>query len=220
MCKIFVIEGPDYSGKTTLINRLCKYFKSNGKRVAIFKEPSGEIREMLLDKDGNLPFATRRCLFAADHFQTLDSIYKVRDNYDYIFMDRSTVISDLVYAPSEIDSDYAFFKMSELTREQFLLIDSIEYDSFFMCNTHLILLRLPKQELLNRMYSRAINSNDIFDIKSDDFKILIWQKYNELIDSLMNHSSSNIQKIFNSISSIEVDDNILENTRRLIEGDK
>ena len=87
MCKVFFIEGPDDSGKTTLIKNLSNYFKSNGRRVAIFREPDGEFRKMLLDKDSNLSFATRRALFAADHLQTLDTIYQSKDKYDYILID-------------------------------------------------------------------------------------------------------------------------------------
>ena len=93
MCKVFFIEGPDYSGKTTLIKNLSNYFKSNGRRVAIFREPDGEFRKMLLDKDSNLSFATRRALFAADHLQTLDTIYQSRDKYDYIFVDEVQFLS-------------------------------------------------------------------------------------------------------------------------------
>lgn len=221
MCKIFAIEGPDYSGKTTLINTLYKYLKSNGKRVAIFKEPEGTIRKMLLDKDGNLSSEARRCLFAADHFQTLDTIYEVKDKYDYIFMDRTTVISDLVYSPLEDDcSGMLNANLSISLQDHYDLIDICKYDNFFKENTHLILLQLSKQELINRMSIRAINSNDIFDIKSDDFKFKVWSKYNELIDSIMNNNMRRVSTLFCNISAVQVDDNLTNNIIKLIGGDK
>lgn len=218
VCKIFVIEGPDYAGKTTLIKSLFDYLKSNGKRVAIFKEPDGEIRQMLLDKNGNLSFATRRNLFAADHLQTLDTIYEVKNKYDYIFMDRSTVISDVIYSSFESGSEYLSSNISGMMQKQFDLIDRVEYDNFFKCNTHLILLKLSKQELINRMYRRSIDKNDIFDIKSDDFKIEVWRRYNELTNKLMNSECSNIYRLFSDISSVEVDDNLFNNVIKIVNG--
>ena len=210
MCKVFFIEGPDYSGKTTLIKNLSNYFKSNGRRVAIFREPDGEFRKMLLDKDSNLSFATRRALFAADHLQTLDTIYQSRDKYDYIFVDRCTIVSDLVYSRYETEDSFLRGRISDNYQAQYRIIDNYQYNNFFKLNSALVILKLPKQELLSRMVSRAIDKNDKFDIKGDDFKVEVWANYRDITEMIMNNYIK-LHPLFRMISTIEVDDNILVN---------
>ena len=210
MCKVFFIEGPDYSGKTTLIKNLSNYFKSNGRRVAIFREPDGEFRKMLLDKDSNLSFATRRALFAADHLQTLDIIYQSKDKYDYIFVDRCTIVSDLVYSRYETEDSFSRGRISDNYQAQYRIIDSYQYNNFFKLNSALVILKLPKQELLSRMVSRAIDKNDKFDIKGDDFKVEVWTNYRNITEMIMNNDIK-LHPLFRMISTIEVDDNILIN---------
>ena len=210
MCKVFFIEGPDYSGKTTLIKNLSNYFKSNGRRVAIFREPDGEFRKMLLDKDSNLSFATRRALFAADHLQTLDTIYQSRDKYDYIFVDRCTIVSDLVYSRYETEDSFLRGRISDNYQAQYRIIDNYQYNNFFKLNSALVILKLPKHELLSRMVSRAIDKNDKFDIKGDDFKVEVWANYRDITEMIMNNDIK-LHPLFRMISTIEVDDNILIN---------
>ena len=210
MCKVFFIEGPDYSGKTTLIKNLSNYFKSNGRRVAIFREPDGEFRKMLLDKDSNLSFATRRALFAADHLQTLDIIYQSRDKYDYIFVDRCTIVSDLVYSRYETEDSFLRGRISDNYQAQYRIIDNYQYNNFFKLNSALVILKLPKQELLSRMVSRAIDKNDKFDIKGDDFKVEVWANYRDITEMIMNNDIK-LHPLLRMISTIEVDDNILTN---------
>ena len=210
MCKVFFIEGPDYSGKTTLIKNLSNYFKSNGRRVAIFREPDGEFRKMLLDKDSNLSFATRRALFAADHLQTLDTIYQSKDKDDYIFVDRCTIVSDLVYSRYETEDSFLRGRISDNYQAQYRIIDNYQYNNFFKLNSALIILKLPKQELLSRMVSRAIDKNDKFDIKGDDFKVEVWANYRDITEMIMNNDIK-LHPLFRMISTIEVDDNILVN---------
>lgn len=210
MCKVFFIEGPDYSGKTTLIKNLSNYFKSNGRRVAIFREPDGEFRKMLLDKDSNLSFATRRALFAADHLQTLDTIYQSRDKYDYIFVDRCAIVSDLVYSSYETEDSFLRGRISDNYQAQYRIIDNYQYNNFFKLNSALVILKLPKQELLSRMVSRAIDKNDKFDIKGDDFKVEVWTNYRDITEMIMNNGIK-LHPLFRMISTIEVDDNILIN---------
>ena len=210
MCKVFFIEGPDYSGKTTLIKNLSNYFKSNGRRVAIFREPDGEFRKMLLDKDSNLSFATRRALFAADHLHTLDTIYQSRDKYDSIFVDRCTIVSDLVYSRYETEDSFLRGRISDNYQAQYRIIDNYQYNNFFKLNSALVILKLPKQELLSRMVSRAIDKNDKFDIKGDDFKVEVWANYRDITEMIMNNDIK-LHPLLRMISTIEVDDNILTN---------
>ena len=220
MCKIFIFEGPDYSGKTTLISNLYKHFKSTGKRVAMLKEPDGEIRKMLLDKNGNLPFAARRFLYAADHMETLDTIYGIKNKYDFIFIDRTAVISDMIYSEFESNNKELSMKMSNTLKSQFKIIDNLQYDDYFRKNSTLVLLNLSKQELMARMSARAINNNDIFDIKSNDFKIKIWEKYKNLIEDVRKDYLIDILFMFKRVCIAEVDDNLVNNVIRLIEGEE
>lgn len=220
MCKIFIFEGPDYAGKTTLVNNLCKYFKSKGKRVSLLKEPDGTIRKLLLDKDAKLAFGARRFLYAADHVRVLGEIYDNRDKYDYIFIDRTAVISDMIYSEFESKDKELSSKMSNTLRAQYQAINEKQYDNYFRSNATLVLLDLPKQELITRMSIRAINSNDIFDIKSDDFKIKVWERYRDLIEDIRQDKQKDLLFIFKRVCLAKVSDNLLDSTIKLIEGDQ
>ena len=105
--------------------------------------------------------------------------------------------------------------MLDMLRKQFALIDKEQYNGYFKNNSHLILLSLSKQELINRMTSRAINQNDIFDIKSDDFKFQIWEKYKDLTEGVLSGDIL-LSSLFSKVSKIEVNDNLLNNTIKLM----
>lgn len=216
MCEVYFFDGPDYAGKTTLINRLSSHFLLNGKRVAKLKEPDGDIRKILLDKDGDYDFASRRCLFAANHFQTLSTIYKIKDYYDYIFVDRCAVISDIIYSFDEITKNPRTRNLLYSIINQYNAVDNYEYDKFFKNNSNLVLLNLSEQELRKRISSRPIKEDDLFDIKSDGFKIKIAKKYEKMSKDIM-VKNNKIRDLFNEVLSIEVDDNLRNNIINFIE---
>lgn len=219
MAQIVFIDGPDYSGKTTLINRLSVHFQSKGLKVATFKEPSGEFRKMLLDKDKEYTPSTRRLLYQADHVEMMDNIYKVFNNYDYIIVDRCALISDNIYSKTEIKSEFLLYELGNHLSVIHKALDYEDYESIFRMHSHLIMLRLPKNTFKERINQRKVDETDLLDSKPLDFKMDIFEKYNTLTDELMTGRQSLFLKgVFDTISSIRVDKNIENNAIKLLEG--
>lgn len=91
MGKFIVIEGPDGTGKTTVINSLKAYFKD--KNVKFFREPGGsevgeKIREILLNKDSELSSNTEALLFAAMRSENYEMLKRDLKKYDLVIADR------------------------------------------------------------------------------------------------------------------------------------
>lgn len=91
MSKFIVIEGPDGTGKSTVVNGLKEYYKN--KKVKFFREPGGseigeKIREILLDKDNQISPKTEALLFAAMRSENYEMLKKDLKEYDLIIADR------------------------------------------------------------------------------------------------------------------------------------
>lgn len=74
-------EGPDGSGKSTAISKLADYLTSEGIDFILTREPgsshskeSEAIREIITNKDNNIPALTEALLFAADRRLHLDTV--------------------------------------------------------------------------------------------------------------------------------------------------
>lgn len=205
MCKIFFIEGPDYSGKTTLINKIKKSLKD--KRILTLKEPGYEMREMLLDKDRNLNSYTRRLLFTASHIEVMTEIYRKKDDYDIILVDRTAIVSDLIYSSNEDDvSDTVanatrklFVKLIEIYKKT----DEMLFGNFFKNNSNLILVHVDEETFKARLSSRVVDEQDIHDSKDDKFKWKIRHEYEHFLEeeSLVNLIIPNIFKKAYTIKS-------------------
>ncbi|MCK5866969.1 MAG: dTMP kinase, partial [Mycoplasmataceae bacterium] len=72
-------EGPDGSGKTTAVNSLAEYLKSEGIDFLLTREPgskyskaSKEIRKIIIDPENNISSMAEALLFAADRRMHLD----------------------------------------------------------------------------------------------------------------------------------------------------
>ena len=75
--KLIVFEGPDGSGKTTVINEVKKRLKKDQIEFLDFREPGGtkiseKIREIIIDNDNENMTARCECLlFAASRAQLI-----------------------------------------------------------------------------------------------------------------------------------------------------
>ncbi len=72
-------EGADGCGKTTQLQLLAEYLKSQGREVVITREPGGKglgerVREILLNYDGEVSDRCESFLFLADRAQNIDII--------------------------------------------------------------------------------------------------------------------------------------------------
>lgn len=228
MVKIYFIEGPDGCGKTTFIKRIEDKLKDKGLKVMVLKEPSNDIRNILLDKDKDYGYLTRRFLFAANHAETLDLIFKARNDYDIVLIDRMALISDLIYAVMDRNNVDGYLKGVIWESIYFMIrdIDDMMYKNFYFNgeNINLVLLDISKDELLNRINSRK-NTGDIYDIKGNDFKLEILSRYKQFIKSLkfncdkeLKGMSRKINSMFNGkIIHLNSEDDIANEFMRILE---
>lgn len=92
MGKFIVIEGPDGTGKSTVINGLKETLPKELK-VKYFREPGGsyfgeKIRKILLDNDTVIEPETEALLFAAMRCENYSMLKKDLPKYDLIIADR------------------------------------------------------------------------------------------------------------------------------------
>lgn len=89
-------EGIDGCGKSTQLNLLAEYLKSQGKDVLVTREPGAKglgekIREILLNYDGDVSSNCEAFLFLADRAQHIDIIVKPAiENGTIVLCDRHT----------------------------------------------------------------------------------------------------------------------------------
>ena len=101
--KFIVFEGPDGSGKTTILKNVNEILTSKGYKTNLLREPGGtsiseKIREIIIDNDNfNMDAKTEALLFAASRAQLVsEKITPLINNGEIIFCDRF-VLSSLTY---------------------------------------------------------------------------------------------------------------------------
>lgn len=101
--KLIVFEGPDGSGKTTILKNVNQKLTEQGYNIRVVREPGGteiseKIREIIIDNDNiNMDAKTESLLFAASRAQLVEE--KIRpglENGEIILCDRF-VLSSLLY---------------------------------------------------------------------------------------------------------------------------
>ena len=101
--KLIVFEGPDGSGKTTILKNVNQKLTEQGYDIRVVREPGGteiseKIREIIIDNDNiNMAAKTESLLFAASRAQLVEE--KIRpglENGEIILCDRF-VLSSLLY---------------------------------------------------------------------------------------------------------------------------
>ena len=101
--KLIVFEGPDGSGKTTILKKVNEKLTDEGYKLKLVREPGGtdiseKIREIIIDNDNvNMAAKTESLLFAASRAQLVEE--KLRPalaNGEIILCDRF-VLSSLLY---------------------------------------------------------------------------------------------------------------------------
>ena len=96
-------EGPDGSGKSTIIKMVAQHLSENNIEYVLTREPGGskiaeEIRNVILDpKNTNLSASTEALLYAASRAQHFDEIIKPALDHDKIVLCDRFLDSSLVY---------------------------------------------------------------------------------------------------------------------------
>ena len=101
--KLIVFEGPDGSGKTTILNKVNEIIISKGYKTNLLREPGGtfiseKIRDIIIDNENiNMDAKTEALLFAASRAQLVsEKIKPLIDAGEIILCDRF-VLSSLTY---------------------------------------------------------------------------------------------------------------------------
>ncbi|MFO3716077.1 dTMP kinase [Anaerococcus cruorum] len=101
--KLIVFEGPDGSGKTTILKKVNEKLTDEGYKLKLVREPGGtdiseKIREIIIDNDNvNMAAKTESLLFAASRAQLVDEkLRPALENGEIILCDRF-VLSSLLY---------------------------------------------------------------------------------------------------------------------------
>ncbi|WP_282929961.1 dTMP kinase [Anaerococcus sp. Marseille-Q7828] len=101
--KFIVFEGPDGSGKTTILNKVNEILISKGYKTNLLREPGGtfiseKIRDIIIDNENiNMDAKTEALLFAASRAQLVsEKIKPLMEAGEIILCDRF-VLSSLTY---------------------------------------------------------------------------------------------------------------------------
>lgn len=160
---LFVFEGIDGSGKSTLVNNVYNQL-SKKYTVKLLKFPTTDsqltsVIQDLLNGKVKLDYEATALLFELDRYLYKNTLYSYLENYDFVLLDRY-VYSNLAYQGAKLLKSYGFDKLKEfiikfkdLAFEQFQLPIP---NSVFVCNTP---LELTSKNLLSK--ERDIHEFDI-----------------------------------------------------------
>lgn len=175
--KFFIsFEGPDGSGKTTIIKLLNEYLKDNDYDVVLTREPGGStiaesIRNIILDpQNTHLSYQTEALLYAASRAQHFHDVIKPA------LADNKIVLSDRF-----LDSSIVYQGMArQLGVEQVLAINKFaiedtmpDYTFFFDVDPLVGLERIRQSDVreLNRL-----------DLENDEFHQKVYEGYHQLVE--------------------------------------
>ena len=90
---LIIFEGIEGSGKTTLINHVCKYLKKRGKKYIKFREPGGtkiseKIRKIILHNKSKLNYNSDLLLYLAARSENIEKIIKPNYRKKIVLIDR------------------------------------------------------------------------------------------------------------------------------------
>lgn len=194
------IEGPDGSGKSTLIQELASHFSDTGREVVITREPGGariaeQIREILLNPDhGEMEAKTELLLYMASRRQHLvEKVLPALERGALVVMDRF------------IDSSVAYQGYGRgLDLEEIHWLNQFATDGKNPDLT--LLLDLPAEQGLARI--QANRSEDVDRLDQED---LSWhQRVREGYLQLLEENPDRLVKVDASVDLPEVLDQALQ----------
>lgn len=174
--KFFVsFEGPDGSGKTTIIKLLNEYLQDNNYDVVLTREPGGSaiaeaIRDVILDpQNTNLSYQTEALLYAASRAQHFHDVIKPALAENKIVLCDRFLDSSLVY--QGIARQLGVKNVLEINK--FAIDDTMPDYTFFLDVDPLIGL-----ERIRQNDTREINR---LDLESDDFHQRVYDGYQQIV---------------------------------------
>lgn len=170
--KYIVIEGVDYSGKSTMTDHLAQYLIKRGVDVIKTRHPGAthvghEIRKAIKNSDIELDPLTEALLFAADNSAFVNQkLQPALEAGKWVLADRNNFVSSLAYQTTSGCS------LEELDKVHSFLEDPPKIDL-------LIILRITMDKLLERKKLRG-SGPDRYE--NEDYFESVRSAYDQLID--------------------------------------
>ncbi len=167
--KFITFEGCDFCGKSTQIQLLKEYFKTNNKKTFLTREPGGtdiaeKIRKLILSSKEITDPLTEYLLIAAARKDHVDNLIKKKIQQGFY------VLSDRFYDSSICyQGYYKNLDINVLNTIKELTIGKFEPDLTF-------LIDIPEEEIEKRMTIKR-SGNNIYDKKPKDFYRIIRSGY-------------------------------------------
>lgn len=203
--KFIVFEGPDGSGKTTILKKVNEVLTNQGYKVNVFREPGGtkiseKIRDIIIDNENKeMADKTEALLFAASRAQLVEEKFKpLLNKGEIIFSDRY-VLSSLTY--QGVGRKLGIKEVEEINN---FATSGIKPDITIFFNIDY------KEALLRK---RANFSADRLENEDFQFHKDIFDAYLDMAEKF----KEDIVKIDASLSVDEVTDNVLSLIYKILE---
>lgn len=178
-----VIEGPDFSGKTALVEGLKAHYESLGVKVRAYRQPGatplGEAIRKVLFQSGfdDMNTLAERMLFAADHAEFVAKILRPNkeSRSSFIICDRYSPISNLVYG---VCGDGVSLRHAQELGRIAQAAGSLKERA--LCADLIIILEVLEDVAIQRAETRAAQRGEVnrLDAKDLKYKRRIAQGYN------------------------------------------
>ena len=169
-----IVEGPEASGKTTIINFIKKYFEKINVKSFFTKEPGGtefgeKIRSAVLDtENGITPEAILLAMYASRHNLINKIIIPKLKEVDFVVCDR-WVESSFVYQGYGQDVDFGF-----INRLNTLVVNDFKPD-------FRIITKIDFDKLMERKKLR--NNIDHFEVMNEEFFKRVYGGYIDIYNN-------------------------------------
>lgn len=203
--KFIVFEGPDGSGKTTILNNVEKFLREEKIDFIITREPGGpkiseDIRDILLSNDNSeMSARTEALLYSASRAQHVDEVIKPNLEKGVLVISDRFVLSSLAYQGFGRELGYDNVKMINDFATDNL---SSDYTFFFNVDPITVLKRKRNNFVTDRLenesnsyHNRVYHGYQEIMKRSDDNLIII--DASKSIEEVTNQTLDMLKKILN-----------------------
>lgn len=203
--KFIVFEGPDGSGKTTILNNVEKFLREENIDFVITREPGGpkiseNIRDILLSNDNSeMSARTEALLYSASRAQHVDEVIKPNLEKGVLVISDRFVLSSLAYQGFGRELGYENVKMINDFATDNL---SPDYTFFFNVDPITVLKRKRNNFVTDRLenesnsyHNRVYYGYQEIMKRSDDNLIII--DASKSIEEVTNQTLDMLKKILN-----------------------
>ena len=195
-------EGPDGSGKTTALNTLVDYLKSQGIEFILTREPGSElskesraIREILINPENNIPAMAEAILFSADRRIHLEQVIwpALKEN-------------KIVLCDRYVDSSLAYQGAGrKLGIEEIKTINEVATNKTYPDLT--VFFDITPEQSAARIEKRGGQEHDRMELAGQDFHKRVYEGYQTVIKMFPNRfevvdATMPREKVFETVKDI------------------